>query len=326
MSDLTKKSPPSRQSPLRAKFIAAVEARARAKGFTAGPEADQGGQETPDGMWAPFDFSSTQSVAEAARILASFHRAARGISPIPYFRKTRRSAAKALVHDWHKILSGIAAEFEGLVEDIEADQSRSKFDTALRDVWPHLEARIKRSLEYFAGKPYRRLVRSSLASGTVVAGREAVHGLWLDSEGRPRIPSYSGARFGTKVTDLYYLIMDVVDVTRWKFGTISAAVKAYSTIEPLSKDDVDLLNALIEFPMPEYNLARAWYGEAFEGSERRAARLMRSLHHGMRKVQKFVAGCARPEGHEVPAPSPEPGPAAEGGDQGSSAPDPASVS
>lgn len=325
MTDLTRKSPPPRQSSLRAKFIAAVEAHARARGFTAGPTGGQGSQDSAAGaVWAPLDFSSTQGVAEAARTLASFHQAVRGLSPAPYFRRAQRSAAKTLVHDWRKILSGIAEEFESLVKDIEADQDHSRFDTALVDVWPHLDARIKRSLEYFNGRRYRKLARSSLASGTVVAGREAVHGLCLDTEGRVRVPSYSGVKFGTKVSDVYYLIMDVVDVAGWKFRTIATAVKAYSSIEPLSKDDVELLAALMEFPMPEYSLARAWYGEAFEGSEKRAARLMRSLHHGMREVQEFVAGCVLPEGQEVPAKAHESSSPAESEGQGTPGPDPAS--
>lgn len=230
-------------------------------------------------------YHSESDMIAAARTLAQFHRATRG------YRPQEGIKVKEKWGRWLDKLRERADEVEYFT--LYASKQEDEFDRALHKAADWVLQQSEGAVEALGDSDaYYELMNVSRAVLEVCHGDPAKRNFVVDKSGQMYLIDFDSMSADMSVIDLWHLLYRMLSRDLWDFKLVQKMLDAYSAINPLSREEYEVLGIFLTFPEKIWRVLRAYYeGDSeWEGkSPRELVKILKKLLDQRRAKDRFHA-------------------------------------
>ncbi len=205
------------------------------------------------------NFDDVNDVINAAKILASMHRASKGYISPPN-SKPRDELGKLPLY------------FSKRLEDIKrlkniAKKEGSRFDFLFLKYFDYFFKLGENTIGQINHSRYSELVKKVKANGTFCHHDFTYHNI-ICSESRTSVINFDYCCFELKVYDLANFIRRKMRKCNWEVEEAKIILDKYCSIEDISKDEIDILKIILQFPQKFWRVANKYYNSKRSWTEK----------------------------------------------------------
>lgn len=230
-------------------------------------------------------YHSESEMIAAVETLAHFHRATRG------YRPCERVKVKEKWGRWLDKLRQRADEVEYFT--LSASKQEDEFDRVLHKSADWLLQQSEGSVAALEdADAYYALMKASRATLEICHGDPAKRNFLIDKNGRMYLIDFDSMSADMSVIDLWHLLHRMLSRDLWDFKLVKKLLAAYSAINPLSREEYEVLGIFLTFPEKIWRVLRAYYeGDSeWEGKSRKElVKILKKLLDQRRAKDRFHA-------------------------------------
>lgn len=204
-------------------------------------------------------FESDSDVEKAAVVLARLHKASRGYVP-PEGSKAQDDLSKLPVY-YRKRLDDIKKLKK------QANKGKSKFDHAFMEYADYFLSIGEEAAAAIADSNYDSLVRKTREDG-IFCHHDFTHHNIIANENKISVINFEYCCFELKVYDLANFIRRKMRKCAWDMGKAATIIDAYSSVEPLSPDELNVMGLMLKFPQKFWRVVNRYYNSRRSWSEK----------------------------------------------------------
>jgi CotS family spore coat protein len=225
------------------------------------------------------DFEKEEDIVQAARLLAALHKASKGFFA-PEGAKPRDELGK-LPFYFNKRLGEIKKYKKT------ARRRRSKFDYMFLDCADYYYRIGQDALEALQASNYAQMVDAARKEG-MICHRDFTHHNIIRSNGAVFVKGFDYCCFELKVYDIVNLIRRRMRKCDWNFDDAVLILNEYSKIESLNKDDMKILEIMLQFPQKFWRVINRYYNSRRSWSEKNYVNRLREVLEESERHEKFM--------------------------------------
>ncbi len=209
------------------------------------------------------EFGEDSDAVRASVVLAAMHKASKGF-------KGRNGLN--ITNELGKLPENLTKRYDEVLRmRRKAERERGAFDYIYLDCVDKFIALAEESLTLLEGPEYGRLVKATLSEGGICHHDYSYQNILMKGS-TTYITGFEACGEEIRIYDLVNLLRRKMRKCNWNPQKASLLLKAYSELEPLSKDEVVVMKAMLLFPQKfwrvanrYYNSRRSWAQKNFTG-------------------------------------------------------------
>lgn len=225
------------------------------------------------------DFESEKDIQSVSTTLGELHRASRGYKP-PDECRVRDELGK------------LPEYFSKRLEDIrkmkkQAQRSMGQFDRMLLECVDTFYEDGKNAICELEASNYGQLVEQTREEGLFCHHDYAHHNIIM-VEDKVHVTNFDYCCFELRVYDVANLIRRKMRKCDWDIKKAVSILDKYCCVEPLSKDDFEVLKIILQFPQKFWRVANRYYNSRRSWSERSFIMRLKEVTEEMNYHKKFI--------------------------------------
>ena len=198
------------------------------------------------------DYRNVEQMVKAAETLALCHRSGIGFTP------GKGSKVKNNLGKWPRKLEENYQDLLRYIDMANSNISPTVFEKRLISISPWLEERARKSIWKLKNSCYLQFVREATERGCLVHGDPATRNFIIE-DGQVILIDFDSAAIEINVVDLWKLFRRFLRRNRWQLDKMESLLSAYNKYYVLDKNQLKVLEALIEFPERAWRITREYY-------------------------------------------------------------------
>jgi len=200
-------------------------------------------------------FKSKEDIMRCVELLACFHIQAKGFEA-PKHVKIRNHTKK-----WKKTLCRCLEELEKFNEVIDKLKLKAEFDYTYRNNIDYFKRDAEQAIQILEHSGYNELCGYYSSEAYVCHDSFYYQNILIDKSDRMFIIDLESCQYDIPVSDLGKLIRRIISKKRflWDFDMCRRIVESYCKIRPMTKEEYEMLLALLVFPHKFWKLGKKRY-------------------------------------------------------------------
>lgn len=199
------------------------------------------------------DYQNRDQMGAAASTLAEFHLAVQGFVP------QGDTEVKVKIGKWNKKLKKQLIEMVDYCSRAENNKEVGGFDQIIRVHSSWLGQQALAACQLLGSSPYDQLVRQYEGKLPICHGDTAARNFLIDGQNQAWMIDFDSMAVDLPVVDLWRLLRRTLRKGEWRMQEAANILEQYSQVRPLSKQELQVLHALLHFPERPWRLAKRYY-------------------------------------------------------------------
>lgn len=209
------------------------------------------------------EFGDDTDAVKASVALAAMHKAGKGFKPKP---------GNFIPNDLGKLPESLGKRYEEILRmRRKAERERGAFDYIYLDCVDKFAELAEESLALLEGPEYPSLVKKTLSEGSICHHDYSYQNILMKGQ-QTFITGFESCGEEIRVYDLVNLLRRKMRKCNWNIQKAVMLLEAYSAEEPLTRDEIVVMKAMLLFPQKfwrvanrYYNSRRSWAQKNFTG-------------------------------------------------------------
>ena len=209
------------------------------------------------------EFGDDADAVKAAQALAAMHKAGKGFKP---------QNGIFMPNDLGKLTDSLSKRYDEILRmRRKAERERGAFDYIYLNCVDKFIGLAEQSLGLLGGPEYQRLIKKTLLEGGICHHDYSYQNIIMKGP-ITYITGFESCGEEIRIYDLVNLLRRKMRKCNWNAPKASLLLDAYSELEPLSRDEIVVMKAMLLFPQKfwrvanrYYNSRRSWAQKNFTG-------------------------------------------------------------
>lgn len=222
-----------------------------------------------------------EHIVLAAKTLAKFHRFSEGFS-------LGKEDMRIKWGRWKKKLSLQKRAIRQFYKVAKERKKKTDFDEIYLQAYPWILKQAEKASKKMNSKQYERLVRKDKKKRCLCHGNVATRNFIL-KDGEMYIIDFDAMMLESRIFDLWKFLKRVLPEHHWDFSVAEKIIGGYHDENPLEKEEIYVLYALLTFPDKLCRIAKKYYssGRQEEG-EGKYTRKFAELYQQRNSIEAFL--------------------------------------
>lgn len=201
------------------------------------------------------DMSNLQETCECVKLLAQFHMASKLID-------TKNLQIKNNIKNWPKVFSSNLTDLERYRRIIENKRIKNEFDLTYEKFIDSMYDRGMKAISLLNSSQYYRVIKTGLHNYTICHDSFYYQNI-IKKEEKYYLIDLDSIMFDLQINDLGKLIRRLMFKSeyQWDFLKAKQIIEAYSSVNRLAKNELEIMLALIIFPHKFWKLGKKRYSK-----------------------------------------------------------------
>ena len=229
------------------------------------------------------DFKKEEDLKRAAETLARFHLCARGFTP-DEDTKVRSDIGK-LTNTLDKRL----ATLNKMRDTARKNKRKAEFDMLYLsnvDFYLKLSKEAMKSLDL---ESYKKVCSDALSDKVLCHHDFTYHNILFEDNGNSYVIDFDYCKWEMQIYDVATLLIKSLKRLNWNMNSGKLVLEAYSNINPISKDELNILKTLLVFPQRFWRLANRYYYKEAGWSEASFVKKMKEIIDEREEYMNFIS-------------------------------------
>lgn len=229
------------------------------------------------------DFKKVDDLRAAARTLGEFHKCARGFSPEENLRV--RDDIGKLPMTLEKRLITL-----GKMRDIARKNKRkTDFDIMYLENVEYYKKLAQESIKALDINCYKNVCQDSIINSVLCHHDFTYHNIIFNNDNVTHIVDFDYCKSEVQIYDVSTLLVKSLKRLNWNKDYAGIILDEYNSAKPISKDEYNVLKALLMFPQRFWRLANRYYYREAGWSESTFIKKMKEIVDERERYQEFVS-------------------------------------
>ncbi|MDP4143980.1 MAG: CotS family spore coat protein [Bacillota bacterium] len=226
--------------------------------------------------------SNLSEAADCIKLLAHFHNSVKKID-------TKNLRIKNNLKNWSKIFKDGISDLEKFKRIMKMKKIRNQFDELYEKNMDIFYNRSQLALAYLNNSQYYKLSREAEANKTICHNSFYYQNI-LKKDGQYYIIDLDSIIIDLQINDVGKLIRRLMFKKEysWDFSKAKVLIEAYNSINKLTKDELEVMLALIIYPHKFWKLGKKRYIKRKNWSESKYMHKLKKLIDYEKKQQTFI--------------------------------------
>lgn len=229
------------------------------------------------------DFKKEEDLKRAAETLARFHLCARGFTP-DEDTKVRSDIGK-LTNTLDKRL----ATLNKMRDTARKNKRKTEFDMLYLsnvDFYLKLSKEAMKSLDL---ESYKKVCSDALSEKVLCHHDFTYHNILFEDNGNSYVIDFDYCKWEMQIYDVATLLIKSLKRLNWDMNSGKLVLEAYSNINPVSKQELNILKTLLVFPQRFWRLANRYYYKEAGWSEASFVKKMKEIIDEREEYMNFIS-------------------------------------
>jgi CotS family spore coat protein len=229
------------------------------------------------------DFKKEEDLKRAAETLARFHLCARGFTP-DEDTKVRSDIGK-LTNTLDKRL----ATLNKMRDTARKNKRKTEFDMLYLsnvDFYLKLSKEAMKSLDL---ESYKKVCSDALSEKVLCHHDFTYHNILFEDNGNSYVIDFDYCKWEMQIYDVATLLIKSLKRLNWNMNSGKLVLEAYSSINPISKHELNILKTLLVFPQRFWRLANRYYYKEAGWSEASFVKKMKEIIDEREEYMNFIS-------------------------------------
>ncbi|MFZ3172328.1 MAG: CotS family spore coat protein [Carboxydocellales bacterium] len=208
------------------------------------------------------DYHDQQQIGATAKTLAEFHLASQDFVP------QGNAQVKIKIGKWNKKLKSQLIELIDFCTRAESSSETGGFDKIMRVHGSWLGQQALSACQLLGSSPYDQLVRQYDGKVPICHGDTAARNFLIDGQQQAWMIDFDSMAVDLPIVDLWRLLRRTLRKSEWRMEKADNILEQYSQVRLLSKQEFQVLHALLHFPERPWRLAKRYYAGSIPVEER----------------------------------------------------------
>lgn len=214
------------------------------------------------------EFSDDNDTIRAAVALSAMHKASKGFKP---------KSGVLVPSDLGKLPDNLSRRYDEIIRmRRKAERERNAFDYIYLDCVDKFIEMAEESLALLEGLEYPRLVKKTLMEGVICHHDYSYQNILMKGNSTYVI-GFDACMEELRIYDLVNLIRRKMRKCDWDPQKAAMIIKAYSKIEPLSRDEKVVMKAMLLFPQKFWRVANRYYNSRRSWAQRNFTHMLEGV-------------------------------------------------
>lgn len=228
------------------------------------------------------EFSDDNDAIRAAVALAAMHKASKGF---------KSKSGVMVPSDLGKLPENLNKRYEEIIRmRRKAERERNAFDYIYLDCVDKFIKMAEESLSILEGLEYPRLVKKTLMEGVICHHDYSYQNILMKGN-TTYIIGFESCMEELRIYDLVNLIRRKMRKCEWDPGKAAMIINAYSKYEPLSRDEIVVMKAMLMFPQKFWRVANRYYNSRRSWAQRNFTSMLEEViaeyDHHIRFMEQY---------------------------------------
>lgn len=207
------------------------------------------------------EFGDDKDAVRAAYALAAMHKAGKGF-------KHDEDSYDYAPDNPGKISESLTRRYDEMIRmRRKSERERGAFDYVYLGCVDKFTALAEESLELIRGPEYQRLIRKTAREGGICHRDYSYQNIIIKGE-TTTITGFESCGQEIRIYDLVNLIRRKMRKCDWDISKASMLLDAYTELEPLSRDEIVIMKAMLLFPQKFWRVANRYYNSRRSWAQR----------------------------------------------------------
>jgi CotS family spore coat protein len=229
-------------------------------------------------------FSSIEEILRCSELLAIFHDQAKG------FIAPKHVKIKSQTKKWRKTFTKYRDEIEGFKKYIDKLKLKADFDYTYRNSIDYFRKEAEQAINILDDSRYNELCEYYLSEGYICHDSYYYQNILIDKEDRLVIIDLESCQYDIPMSDLGKLIRRILSKKKfkWDFDLCRRIIESYCKVRPMSKEEYEILLAMLVFPHKFWKLGRKRYVKDKKWNEEKYRKKLQRLLREMKYKREFL--------------------------------------
>lgn len=215
--------------------------------------------EREDGIYAALnlvegreaDYQNPLDVSRVAKALCSLHKSSRGIEGVIESRDN--------LYKWIPKFKKRGQELLKFKEISELHEIKSDFDNLFLKYVDGYYQQALEAVEFLESSSYEKLCDEIKSRGDICHHDLAYHNILIDNDNNVNFVDFDYCIQDLKIHDIGNLMAKSIKYCNWDIEKAEMILESYSSVEPLRKEELEVLYGFLMFPQDFYEISRQYY-------------------------------------------------------------------
>lgn len=206
------------------------------------------------------EFGDDGDAVRAAYALAAMHKAGKGFK--------YEGSGDYAPNDLGRISESLSKRYDEIIRmRRKAERERGAFDYIYLSCVDKFIAQAEESLDLIRGPEYQRLIEKTAREGGICHRDYSYQNIFIKGQ-TATITGFESCGQEIRIYDLVNLIRRKMRKCDWDITKASMLLEAYSGLEPLSRDEIVVMKAMLLFPQKFWRVANRYYNSRRSWAQR----------------------------------------------------------
>lgn len=216
------------------------------------------------------EFGDDGDSVRAAYALSAMHKAGKGF-------RHKSDSYDYTPNDLGKIRESLTKRYEEILRmRRKAERERGAFDYLYLDCVDRFIDLAEESLELLRGPEYERLIRKTAEEGGICHHDYSYQNIIIKGQ-TTTITGFESCGQEIRIYDLVNLIRRKMRKCNWDPSKASMLLEAYCELEPLSRDEIVVMKAMLLFPQKFWRVANRYYNSRRSWAQRNFSAMLEEV-------------------------------------------------
>lgn len=229
-------------------------------------------------------FSSPDEMQRYSELLADFHNKSKG------FKSPKRVKIRSHIKKWRRTFTRYLGELVKYKDGIDRLKLKAEFDYIYRNNIDYFRREAELAIKILDHSKYSELCEYYDNEGSICHDSYYYQNILVDRNNKLYIVDLESCQYDIPMSDLGKMIRRILSKKKykWDFDLCREIIDGYCKLRPMSKEEYELLLAILVFPHKFWKLGKKRYVKKKEWGERRYMKKLKRLLRNKDYKTEFI--------------------------------------